>query len=305
MYLLSFLIGALLCWLFFFCIAQRKLNAAKEVEKALQNDLSEAEKRIDDCALKMDNFEAQSKSSTEKLSAADKQIATLKEQLTLARTTADKANKQVQNLQTKLAESEQQKQKLTDCESRLNDRTKALAEGESQIVALQDRLTEIEAKSNDNEKQLQSLQTKLANCQSQLVEKDETVQNLTEKLTKSQTQLSALQQQPPTPEKTAVLPADDAREVDSETSATPDDLRKIEGIGPKIARILNDSEILTFSQLSQTEVGRLKEILNAAGPNYRLADPTSWPDQAALAAKNDWEALEKLQGELTGGRQKS
>jgi hypothetical protein len=34
----------------------------------------------------------------------------------------------------------------------------------------------------------------------------------------------------------------------------------------------------------------------------RLADPTTWPEQAGIAAKGDWEALEQLQAMLKGGR---
>jgi hypothetical protein len=55
--------------------------------------------------------------------------------------------------------------------------------------------------------------------------------------------------------------------------------------------------------LSQTSVDRIKEALEAENPNLlRLADPTTWPEQAALAAQGEWEALAQLQDELKGGR---
>ncbi len=84
----------------------------------------------------------------------------------------------------------------------------------------------------------------------------------------------------------------------------PDDLRKIEGIGPKIERILQDHGIRTFAQLAQVEMDRLREILQQAGPRFRIADPTSWPEQARLAAQGDWDALGRLQDELVGGRRR-
>jgi large subunit ribosomal protein L17 len=92
-----------------------------------------------------------------------------------------------------------------------------------------------------------------------------------------------------------------------ETEAPPiaefDDLRRVEGIGPKIASVLEDAGITTFSGLAQTGVGRINEILEEADPRLRsLADPTTWPEQAALAASGDWEALSALQSELRGGR---
>jgi len=80
-----------------------------------------------------------------------------------------------------------------------------------------------------------------------------------------------------------------------------DDLKLVEGIGPKIASTLQAAGIQTFTQLAQTEVETLRRILEDA--DLRLADPTTWPEQARLAAKGDWEALKKLQDSLKGGRE--
>ena len=82
----------------------------------------------------------------------------------------------------------------------------------------------------------------------------------------------------------------------------PDDLKKIEGIGPKIAQLLNNAGIYTFANLSQTSVGRLREILLAAGNRYKIHDPSTWPQQAGLAAAGEWDKLKELQDYLDGGR---
>ena len=81
----------------------------------------------------------------------------------------------------------------------------------------------------------------------------------------------------------------------------PDDLKRIEGIGPKIAGILNENGITTFAQLADTDVSRLQQILEEAGLS-RIAHPQTWPEQAQLAAAGDWEKLEHLQDSLKGGR---
>lgn len=81
----------------------------------------------------------------------------------------------------------------------------------------------------------------------------------------------------------------------------PDDLARIEGIGPKIASVLNEAGIHTFARLARTPVERLQGILEAAGL-ARLATPATWPQQAELAAREDWEGLEALQASLKGGR---
>jgi predicted flap endonuclease-1-like 5' DNA nuclease len=82
-----------------------------------------------------------------------------------------------------------------------------------------------------------------------------------------------------------------------------DDLKRIEGIGPRIAGVLQEAGITTFRQLSNTPAEQLGEILGAEDPRLlRLADPATWPQQAALAAAGNWSALEELQDELKGGR---
>jgi predicted flap endonuclease-1-like 5' DNA nuclease len=81
----------------------------------------------------------------------------------------------------------------------------------------------------------------------------------------------------------------------------PDDLKLIEGIGPKIASLLQAAGIMTFAHLASTDVKRLRQIIAEAGLTA-LADPTTWPEQASLAATGQWDALEALQDELKGGR---
>jgi len=82
---------------------------------------------------------------------------------------------------------------------------------------------------------------------------------------------------------------------------TPDDLKRIEGVGPKISRILREAGIHTFAQLAAADVDRLREILAQSGMRAP-ADPSTWPEQAALAAKGDWEGLAALQAQLDRGR---
>jgi len=80
----------------------------------------------------------------------------------------------------------------------------------------------------------------------------------------------------------------------------PDDLEMIEGIGPKIAGLLKAAGITTFAQLAEVDLARVQAILSAA--NLRLADPSTWAEQAKLAAAGDRSGLEALQSRLKGGR---
>lgn len=81
-----------------------------------------------------------------------------------------------------------------------------------------------------------------------------------------------------------------------------DDLTVIEGIGPKIQELLRQYGILSYKQLADTEVVRLKEILAAAGPQLAMHDPGTWSAQANLAANDKWEDLKAYQGFLKGGK---
>jgi hypothetical protein len=79
-----------------------------------------------------------------------------------------------------------------------------------------------------------------------------------------------------------------------------DDLTRIEGIGPKVAKVLNETGIRTFQALAEANPATVKEALNAAG--LQMMKPDGWIEQAQLAAKGDWDRLKRLQDELKGGR---
>jgi len=88
----------------------------------------------------------------------------------------------------------------------------------------------------------------------------------------------------------------------NERNVSTDDLTKIEGIGPKVAKVLNQAGIKTFDTLAQADPAEVQKTLNAAG--LQMMNPEGWIEQASLAAKGDWNQLERLQGELKGGRRK-
>lgn len=88
----------------------------------------------------------------------------------------------------------------------------------------------------------------------------------------------------------------------NERKGSTDDLTKIEGIGPKVARVLDEAGIATFDALAQSDPSDVKKVLNEAG--LQMMNPEGWIEQADLAAKGDWNELEQLQGELKGGRRK-
>jgi len=84
--------------------------------------------------------------------------------------------------------------------------------------------------------------------------------------------------------------------------AKKEDFKVIEGIGPKIEELLKKAGILTFEALATTDIKVLKTILEEAGSRYKLHDPTTWGQQAELAAAGKWEVLKVWKSRLKGGK---
>lgn len=81
-----------------------------------------------------------------------------------------------------------------------------------------------------------------------------------------------------------------------------DDLKLIEGVGPKIADLLINAGIVTFADLAATSAEKVSEILSAAGSNFATHNPTTWADQASLARDGKFDELKELQDKLNGGK---
>ena len=84
--------------------------------------------------------------------------------------------------------------------------------------------------------------------------------------------------------------------------ANNDDFKKIEGIGPKIQELLNKAGINTFEDLKNSNRTFIKSLLDEAGPQYRMHEPETWPEQANMAFEGKWEKLKEYQDFLMGGR---
>jgi len=79
-----------------------------------------------------------------------------------------------------------------------------------------------------------------------------------------------------------------------------DDLTKLEGIGPKVARILVKAGYGSYATLAKAKANEVDKLLDAN--KLAMLDSEGWIEQAKLAVKGDMEGLAKLQEELKGGR---
>ena len=82
-----------------------------------------------------------------------------------------------------------------------------------------------------------------------------------------------------------------------------DDLTAVEGIGPKIAELLQGAGITTWNELAEHPVEGLREVLTAGGQQFQVHRPGSWPSQADLLRHGRWEEFKALTDRLIGGRE--
>lgn len=82
-----------------------------------------------------------------------------------------------------------------------------------------------------------------------------------------------------------------------------DDLKIVEGIGPKIETLLNEAGVVSWADLAQADVEQLSKVLADAGSRYAVHDPATWPKQASLCVAQQWDELQAYQDALDGGKE--
>ena len=222
----------------------------------------------------------------------------------------DKAGQEIRELKSRLSDSAEQIEQLQVQEAQLQQNTEEhqnlvakLAAADKEIEDLREQLAGIEGDTRTvPEAPIVEEPESVVDTSEKELKDTEVSEGVPESVEPSEEQPESAELPKAEPEsvETAEEPA-----ASSEVEVQVDNLRKIEGIGPKVASILNESGIESFAQLAQTEVSRLREILQEAGSPFKGMTPDSWPEQAALAAKDDWDALKELQAQLDGGRYKS
>jgi large subunit ribosomal protein L21 len=107
-------------------------------------------------------------------------------------------------------------------------------------------------------------------------------------------------------EAAAVIPAPKAlaSSVAAATKGGKDNLEIIEGIGPKIAKVLVDGGISTFALLASAKADDVTAMLKASGGRFSLANPASWAEQAALLRDGKMAEFKALTDALVGGVKK-
>jgi small subunit ribosomal protein S1 len=109
----------------------------------------------------------------------------------------------------------------------------------------------------------------------------------------------------PVAETETEAPAEEVKEPKAKATkakAAGDDLKIVEGIGPKIEEILHAAGIDSFATLATKSADEVREILLAQGSRFKMFDPETWAEQAQLAADGKMDELEALKKELNAGK---
>lgn len=328
---LLILFGALIGWILGYVFQLYMPQKRKDEGSALQKELNEAK----DTIRRLETQLGQYQHLQEQLNACEIQRQQQTEELESVRIKFTSAEAQIETLQQRLSQYQNLQEQLNTCEAQLQEKTEELegicaklTSAETQSETLQQRLASLEQKIQaettvplsetlpEAEAQTPPMETFLEvgtkipeavepetpTAETSQVVVAETLFGESSPATKVEIE-SEVETETPTEESLSKTEP----EVKSVRSSTerPDNLRKIEGIGPKVEQLLNEAGILTFEQLFHTKVDRLRAILEEAGGVFKAMDPASWPEQAGLAARGDWEALKILQDQLDGGRYKS
>ena len=173
------------------------------------------------------------------------------------------------------------------------------------VGALRDQVTELSGRVSTLTEEITDVRMKLSACEADGEAKSEQIKKLRNDLMMADGERMALKEQ------VTALAAGGGKKAAAAHPASItfagkkwkwDDLKIVEGIGPKIEELLHNAGIKTWEALSETSIDHIKEILDAAGPSYQIHDPGTWAAQAGLAAEGKWDELKKWQDELDAGK---
>lgn len=84
---------------------------------------------------------------------------------------------------------------------------------------------------------------------------------------------------------------------------TRDDLKIVEGIGPKIEELFHKAGIKTWKALAESSIEMCRKILDEGGGHFSIHEPATWPKQSEMAYLGKWEELKEWQDKMPAGRE--
>lgn len=208
----------------------------------------------------------------------------------------------------RLLGSSANKKEIEDCVQR---NTKL----EADLKASQSKLPVLESDLKTNQGKLSMLESDLKISQSKLPKLEADLKECQSKLSLASSSNNTTIPSPPNPSATSSFAASTAN-ISSSTAdfdadgakaifgkkIKQDDLKLVEGIGPKIEELFYNHDVKTWKALSECSVDKCQNVLNSGGSRYKMHNPRTWPEQAKFAHEGKWQELLDWQNKLDGGR---
>jgi predicted flap endonuclease-1-like 5' DNA nuclease len=263
------------------------------------NALEEARKRASGDTLTADDKSSETESLRNKLGQVETDLQKARQQLSELSNLRSQFEALKAEKEKWVNEAEVQAKNAASALS-LQDRVSAL---EGEVVTLKEQKNKAIAELDAAQKEKNITSAAASEIQPLKDQLAVSLKSIAEMESKLASTLNALKVQE---EKFAVLLAEKnklAQELENVSiPVKPDNLKRIEGIGPKLEEMLNENNIFTFSQLSNATNAALQAILDEGGEAFRIHDPATWPEQAKLLSEGKIEEFEKLTLALKGGR---
>jgi len=180
----------------------------------------------------------------------------------------DSIKQRLEDLNTLKEEKQALNARAEKAEAGIQEREKAIEERDNSIELMKEDLSALEKKAQDALTRAEAAEASIAKLEKELEER-----------------------------------AQEAASQKARIRSMQDDLTIIDGIGPRVSSVLRSAGITSFSKLAERETEEIRGILVAENPRLtRLTDPSTWHEQAGMAADGDWEGLKALQDSIKEGR---
>ena len=294
------------------------LQERAELVNRAKEKFIEQKNRIETLETSQKNKDTELKDLTERVQEQDSTIESLRAELDQREEAISNLEDQLQELNNDTSAVKQEiadlndhtLQMISERDTQIETLTKSIKSRDENIVHLNKRLQEQETTVKDINTQLSQRDTIIQGLNFQILEQNHQINNLKEEKADLdeciQKLMTSVEETETREAELGKMLQEEERELKTlqeRALRMHDDLTHIAGIGVKISSVLRSAGIDTFEKLATTKVDSIRKILEAENPSLlRLTDPSTWPEQARIAADGDWEALSNLQNKIKAKR---
>jgi chromosome segregation ATPase len=251
---------------------ESSVKSEKKNVRNLKADLREYESELDELGGRVTQEEETVNDLNLQVEERDKHLTGLKEQLSQLETLSEGKIDKLELL------VRAQKSEIEELNSQLKKREEIISNLNSQAKEQIGYIDTLKIENDELDQQNQHFLARVREADARIVEVEKKLLDLNKEVSNLRAQKLAMQ----------------------------DDFSCLTGIGRKVSSILRLAGIESFSQLAATDVDRLRGILEEVKPSLlNITDPTTWPEQARLAAIGDWTTLSALEESIKLSKRRS